>query len=430
MRREPELGLERRRQRAQDRVMHAIKTQQDDLAARDGASRFRPLRRSAGNEPKVACRVLFFSFNYPPQDGGVSRLCAELVSGFQRKGVAIQVLSQRRNGAGSCIPSAPEERVTMRRPWRELAAVRRLRRTGPNLAIICGLWYPEGLLATLAGARPRVILVHGLELRPTRERWRRRPWRWLMQFVLRRASLVVANSNYTAGLVRARAPGAVMAALPLGVDHRRFCPGDQHAARRRLHVPDEKRVIVTTSRILLYKGHRLVFQALAALPEPIRNTFIYLIAGQGRDMSRLQHDAEALGLARVVRWLGYVPEADLPELYRSADLFALCTREDHDQPDVEGFGLAFLEAQACGIPVVGTRTGGIPDAVSEGRGGWLIGQDDLAALTAILARLVEAPENFRQMGQTARQRVESECTWERYMDRLIQVLETRGVPIK
>jgi phosphatidylinositol alpha-1,6-mannosyltransferase len=217
--------------------------------------------------------------------------------------------------------------------------------------------------------------------------------------------------------------------LPLGVDHRRFCPGDRQAARHRLNVPDDKRVIVTTSRILLYKGHRLVFEALAALPEPVRNSFVYLIAGQGRDTSRLQHDAEALGLGGLVRWLGYVSEADLPQLYRSADLFALCTREDPDQPDVEGFGLAFLEAQACGIPVVGTRTGGIPDAVSEGQGGWLIDQDDPEALTAILARLVEDPEDFRQMGQAARQRVESECTWEHYIDLLVNTLQTRGILI-
>ena len=373
--------------------------------------------------------VLLFSFNYAPQDGGVSRLCAELVSGLQRKGVDIRVLSQRRSGAGADIPPAPEQRVTMRRPWRELSAFGALRGADPVAAVICGLWYPEGLLATFAGMRPLVILAHGLELRPTRAVWRRRLWRLLMQLVLRRASLVVANSHYTADLVRTSAPGTIVAALPLGVDHRRFCPGDRQAARRQLNIPDGKCVIVTTSRIVLYKGHRLVFQGLAALPEAVRNTFIYLIAGQGRDMAQLQYEAQALGLERVVRWLGYVAEADLPELYRSADLFVLCTRDDPAQPDVEGFGLAFLEAQSCGVPVVGTRTGGIPDAVADGEGGWLIDQDDVGALSAILARLLEDPENFRRMGHAARQRVKREFTWEHYMDRFVYVLQTRGVPI-
>jgi phosphatidylinositol alpha-1,6-mannosyltransferase len=373
--------------------------------------------------------VLFFSFGYPPHDGGISRLCAELVMGLQRRGVGIRVLSQNRDGAGSCIPPARVERVTMRRPWRELAAFRELRRTGPNAAVICGIWYPEGLLATLAGVRSVVILAHGLELRPTRQRWRRGPWRRLMQLVLRRARLVVANSKYTAELVRRSADGTRVTALPLGVDHHRFCPGDRHSARRRFGVAEDKDVIVSVSRIHWYKGHRLVLRALAATPDVTRDRLLYLVAGQGPDLEPLQQEADALGLNGAVRFLGYVPEEDLSALYCSADLFVLCTREDHDHSEVEGFGLAFLEAQACGVPVVGTRTGGIPDAIEEGRGGWLIEQDDVEALTAILCRLVNSPGNFRLMGLIARQRVESECTWDHYVDSFVERLGIQGVSI-
>jgi phosphatidylinositol alpha-1,6-mannosyltransferase len=394
------------------------------IGARSPRSTAETAGRAVAAEP-----VLFFSFNYPPHDGGVARLCAELVSGLQRRGIGVRVLSQRRDEALSHVPAATEQRVTMRRPWRELAALRRLRAAGHRRAVICGLWYPEGLLATLAGVRQLVILAHGLELRPTRERWRRRGWRWLMGWVLRRARIVVANSNYTANLASRLAPGAHVTALPLGVDHRRFCPGDPQSARLRLGIPDGKRVIVTVARLLAHKGHRLVFTALASLPESVRAQLVYLIAGRGRDMAALQQEAEALGLGRVVRWLGYVPEAGLPAVYRGADLFVLCAREEPLQPEVEGFGLAFLEAQACGTPVVGTRAGGIPDAVVEGRGGWLIDQDDVAALTAILVHLVEEPEEFRRMGRLARQRVEGDCTWDRYVDRLIGTLHARGVSI-
>jgi phosphatidyl-myo-inositol dimannoside synthase len=381
------------------------------------------------SKPPASDQVLLFSFNYPPIDGGVSRLCAELASGLQRKGIGIQVLSQQENGVGSYIPKVPEERVTTRRPLRELAALRKLRHLGPNGALICGIWYPEGLIAALAGARPLVVLVHGLELKPTRQRWRRGVWRWLAQLVLHRASIVVANSGYTAALTRTVAPGARVTAVPLGVDHHRFCPGDQQTARRRFAVPEDKRVIITVSRIVSHKGHRSVFKALASMPEDIRNKLVYLVAGQGRDMKQLQQEAEALGLGKVVRWLGYTPEDDLPDLYRSADLFLLCTREDPNQPEVEGFGLAFLEAQACGIPVVGSRTGGIPDAVKEGAGGWLIDQDDVEAIAAILSHLVERPEDFRVMGLAARQRVERECTWEQYIDHFVKTLNSHGVLI-
>jgi phosphatidyl-myo-inositol dimannoside synthase len=374
-------------------------------------------------------RALLFCFSYPPLDGGISRLCAELVAGLQRKGVAMEVLSQQRDATGSEIPKAPERRVTMHRPRRELQAFRSLLRVDRSTAVICGIWYPEGLLASLAGLRPLVVLAHGLELNPTRGRWRRRAWRWMMRRVLRNATLIVANSRYTAKLVDRFAPGARVTAVPLGVDHRRFCPGDRAAARRCLAIPEDKHVILTVARVVAHKGHRLVFRALAAMSDCRRADFLYLVAGRGRDMPALQQEAASLGLDRVVRWLGYVPEADLPDLYRSADLFALCTREERDEPDVEGFGLAFLEAQACGIPVVGTRTGGIADAVQDGRGGWLIGQDDVGGLEKILASVAVDPEGIRDMGRVARQRIESEATWDHYIDRFIAALAMHGVAL-
>jgi phosphatidylinositol alpha-1,6-mannosyltransferase len=192
-------------------------------------------------------------------------------------------------------------------------------------------------------------------------------------------------------------------------------------------MPEDRRVILTVARILAHKGHRLVLEALASMPAAVRDSFIYLVAGQGRDLGTLQQETNALGLGGVVRWLGYVPETDLPDLYRSANLFVLCSREDPAQPEVEGFGLALLEAQACGTPVVGTRTGGIPDAVQEGRGGWLIDQDDAGALAAIFGHLADAPEDFERMGRVARQRVEEECTWDHYTERFISTLGLRGI---
>jgi phosphatidyl-myo-inositol dimannoside synthase len=373
--------------------------------------------------------VLLFCFNYPPHDGGVARLCAELVTGLQRKGVAVEVLSQQRDQPGSEVPDAPEQRVTMRRPRRELQALHNLRKSARGRTVICGIWYPEALLARLAGVRRIVVLAHGLELRPTRSRWRRRLWPWLLRGVMRHAALVVANSRYTAALVERGAPGAPVTALPLGVDPRRFYPGDRAAARRRLRIPDQKRVVLTVARVVAHKGHRLVLRALAALPAARRGDFVYLVAGRGRDMPALQQEVARLGLDDVVRWLGFVPETDLPDLYRSADLFALCTREQPDEPDVEGFGLAFLEAQACGTPVVGTRTGGIADAVQHGRGGWLIDQDDVQALQEILSSLADNPEDLREMGRIARQRVESECTWDHYIEQFMAELANRGIAL-
>ena len=373
-------------------------------------------------------KPLLFSFDYPPRDGGISRLCAELVSGVLRGGVPVGVLSQVHHAdLGSNIPAAEEVRVTARRPWREWWAFQELRNGHARGPVICDIWYPEGLLAVLARVRPLVLLAHGLELMPCRSIWRRPIWRVLCRWVLTRADIVVADSSYTAGLVRRAAPAANVVPISLAVDAERFSPADRRQGRCRLGIPEDKRVLLTVARVNRYKGHDLVFQGLATLPESVRERFVYLIAGRGADMESLKAEADQLGLGTIVRWLGYVSEQHLPDLYRAADLFVLCTREAPDRAEVEGFGLVFLEAQACGTPVVGTRAGGIPDAVKHGKGGWLIHQDDWRALAAILRRLADNPEEFRAMGAVARRRVEADCTWDRYVDRFVAALKSSGI---
>ncbi len=185
-------------------------------------------------------------------------------------------------------------------------------------------------------------------------------------------------------------------------------------------------MILTVSRLLAYKGHDVVFRALAALPDEVRGRFVYLVAGRGPDRGRIEATADRLGVAHLVRWPGFVDEDRLPELYRAADLFALCTRAT-DRREVEGFGLALLEAQACGTPVVGTASGGIPDAVVPGEGGWLIDPDDDEALADILYRLDDDPASFRGAGAAARARAERDGTWDRYLERFEAALRAEGL---
>jgi len=313
------------------------------------------------------------------------------------------------------------------RPWREWESYRALRNRRGLGPTVCGLWYPDGLVAQVACSRPRIILAHGLELMPTAERWRRHIWGRMLQSICESADLVIANSEYTRKLVVERAPKAKVVAIPLAVDYKRFAPGDAQAAKRRFGVTD-KVVLSTVSRLDSYKGHDLVLKAMAASSERVRRNLIYLIAGKGPHHGELERQVSELGLMEQVRFLGFVPEDDLPDLYRASDLFLLCSREVAERQQVEGFGLVFLEAQSCGTPVIGTRTGGIPDAVKEGEGGWLIEQDDVRALSTFLTQLVDDPSVFQAAGQRARNRVERFCTWEHYMAQFVAALESVETP--
>jgi len=371
--------------------------------------------------------LLVFSSDFPPNDGGVARLCSEIAAGCARAGMKVQVIAPGRTKRIP-IPASRivEFRVRGPRPWREWASYRALHHRMGRGPVICGLWYPDGVLAHAAGARPRVILAHGFELMPSQARWRREIWRRMLRRVCGSADLVVANSEYTRRQVIERAPGANALAIPLAVDHERFSPGDGEEAKRRFGVA-KKIVLSTVSRLHAYKGHDVVLRALAAGREDGRRNLVYLIAGKGPHQGELERQVQELGLAEQVRFLGFVPEGDLPDLYRATDLFLLCSREVIERQEVEGFGLVFLEAQACGTPVIGTRTGGIPDAVKEGEGGWLIAADDSATLAHMLSLLAADPEPFRRAGQEARRRVERECTWEHYLRRFTSTLEANRI---
>jgi phosphatidylinositol alpha-1,6-mannosyltransferase len=374
------------------------------------------------------CELLLFAFEYPPVSGGIARLCGGIGETFERGHFNARVLTQ--DCAATPCAGLPEIRVDSRRPIREWLAFQRLRKMRGASSIrrttICGVWYPEGLIAYLAGVRPLVILAHGAELLPTVDRWRRPLWNALQRLVLEGANLVIGNSEYTQRLVSRVAPKANVETIPLAVNAVQFAPGDREAAKTKFGVAG-KRVLCTVSRIHHYKAHDTVLRAIASLPPDEREQLVYLVVGKGPYERELRKLAVELEVESHVRWLGFVSEEDLPKVYCASDLFVLCTRDAPEERAVEGFGLVFLEAQSCGTPVIGTRSGGIPAAIHDGKGGWLIEQDDGQKLTDIIRELVRSPESFRTAGTEARERVLRDNTWERYGQRFVSTLQNAGI---
>lgn len=368
--------------------------------------------------------MIVFSFDYPPHDGGIARLCSEIVSAAAAAGVAVEVLTQSSELSGLSVPEVPTVRVNPERPRRELAALIRVP-SWRDAVVVSGIWYPEGLLAALGQPRFHAILAHGMELMPSRSPWRRRLWSTLQRRTLEGAQVVVANSQYTAEWVRRTAPAAVVELVPLAVDATRFTPDGREAERERRGWQG-KQVVLTVSRLAGYKAHDTVLRAIASLPKEQRSDLRFAIAGRGPAEASLRALASELGVASMVEWLGFVAESELASLYAASDLFVLLTREREATREVEGFGLVFLEAQACGTAVLGARTGGIPDAVSEGEGGWLIEADDEAALSVHLRALVASPETVRAEGARGRERVLRDCTWEGYWQAFRAALNRHG----
>jgi phosphatidylinositol alpha-1,6-mannosyltransferase len=179
---------------------------------------------------------------------------------------------------------------------------------------------------------------------------------------------------------------------------------------------------LSLGRLVARKGQDTVLRALPELLRQVPN-LVYVIAGKGSDQARLEALAGELGVAPHVRFVGFVPEADLAAAYRSADVYAMIAREADD--DLEGFGMTYLEANSAARPVVGGRSGGTEDAIVDGATGILVDPVDPQAAGQALLSLLADPARGRAIGAAGRRRVESEMSRHAMVKALLSRLEQR-----
>jgi phosphatidylinositol alpha-1,6-mannosyltransferase len=137
----------------------------------------------------------------------------------------------------------------------------------------------------------------------------------------------------------------------------------------------------------------------------------YAIVGSGDDRTRLEALAFETGVSDRVRFLGGVPDSDLPAVYNAAGIYLGLSRVMRDR--AEGFGISLVEAAASGLPVVAGRSGGVPDAVREGESGLLVDPDDLEEVCRAVEGLLDDPERAARMGRAGRKAVETYFNWDR-----------------
>jgi phosphatidylinositol alpha-1,6-mannosyltransferase len=275
---------------------------------------------------------------------------------------------------------------------------------------------PLGLVGPRLTAAPYVIVAHGAEITVpahlplTRALGRR---------VLRGAGAIVAAGGYPAAQA-ARLAGTSLrgVVIPPGVDTERFHPESDPDARastrKRFGLDPDMPLVLGVSRLVPRKGFDVVIDAVTGL-----DGVQLAIAGGGRDRTRLERRVDRNHAD--VHFLGRVSDEELPALYACADVFAMCCRERWLGLEVEGFGIVFVEAAACGVPAVAGRSGGSHEAVVDGETGFVVEPRDVTAVRAALDRLVCDPDLRRRMGTAARARVQRELTYDRLTEMLVPV---------
>jgi glycosyltransferase involved in cell wall biosynthesis len=174
--------------------------------------------------------------------------------------------------------------------------------------------------------------------------------------------------------------------------------------------------LLSVGALVPRKGYDILIAALARMPDlPWRLTIVGDRARAPETAAQLDAALAATDLAARVTFTGAVSAERLSELYSGADLFVLASRH-------EGYGMAFAEAIAHGVPVVGTRAGAIPDTVPDGAG-ILVPPDDVGALAAALRTLIAVPDARGRLAAAARAAAQQLPTWPASAKRFAQVLE-------
>ncbi len=363
--------------------------------------------------PRQPPGYLILTADFPPTEGGISTLTRQLAEGLSRRGRLAAVGAPRIRGKtpGGFEYPYPVFRIPGYAwgPLRALPArravdqwVRQHRdRLCKIIALNVGFGGWLGKWGRQRWALPFDTFAYGFEFL----KYRRNPvLRRFLLGIYKAADRVLSISEFTTQeLVRFGVPPGRITRVPLGVDTERFRPDlDASELRRRLGA-DRERVLLSVGRLIPRKGQHLVIHALPRLIQEHPN-IVYWVVGRGPQRPHLEALAKRLGIERHVRFFEDVTDVELPRFYAACDLFVLPTSQVGGS--VEGYGLVFLEAAACGKPAVAGRSGGVPEAVIDGQTGILVDPSHPDALAAALGDLLQHPEQLQALGAAARKRAE------------------------
>ena len=240
---------------------------------------------------------------------------------------------------------------------------------------------------------------------------------------LKRATRIHVLSDFSAGqlwkLYRISSDRIVK--IPGGADVQRFRPAaDRRALRQALGLPEDSPVLLTVRNLEARMGLDLLIRAMAILRRYVPDVLL-LIGGAGSLRTPLEALTASLDLQQHVRFLGYIPESDLPGYYQAADAFVLPTRE------LEGFGLVTVEALSCGTPVLGTAIGATPEILSDLDPSLVLQDTTPEAMAEDLMRFLAAhhrdPVASQALRQACRRHAELHYSWDGSVTRLEDTLQ-------
>lgn len=369
-------------------------------------------------------KILCITNDFGPRAGGIETFVIGLIERFPFGSVVVYASAQGDTSAYDHkwlkdfgVEVIRDKSKILLPTFRVGRAVRKLARERKIEKVFFGAAAPLGLLAhglKREGVARIVALTHGHEV------WWSKVWpfTWAMRRIAAGVDILTYLGEFTrraiSRAISKKAQSSMVRIAP-GIDTEHFAPVDANSLRRELEL-DGKRVVVSVGRLVHRKGQDTLVEALPEILKSFPNVHL-LFVGVGPHLEYIHKRAIQLGVLEHISFVGRVQYSELPRFICVGEVFAMPSRSRLAGLEVEGLGIVYLEASACGLPVVGGLSGGAPDALLEGETGYAVDGRNPSAVAAGIIKVLSDPDKAKAMGLRGRQWIVDEWEWHHWSKR-------------
>ena len=373
--------------------------------------------------------ILFVTNDFGPRAGGIESFIIGLVQHANLSPITVYTSSQGDTREYDESWQSDYGVKVIRDPAKILLPTPRVSRSITRVikeleteVVVFGAAAPLAIMSAAcrrAGAKKIIALTHGHEV------W----WSKVFPFtlIMRRIGSTTDALTYLGEFTRraisrsltSRAASAMVKIAP-GIDTEHFSPVDSTELKTSMGLSG-KRVIVSVGRLVHRKGQDKLIESMPSIIQEIPNAHLLLV-GEGPYRKHLMELVRKHHLEDFVTFIGRIQFAQLPSYICCGEIFAMPSRSRFAGLEVEGLGIVYLEASACGLPVIAGASGGAPDAVIDGVTGVVVDGLDTEAIAKEAVKLLNNPTLAREMGVAGREWVEEKWRWQIWADEFAKLL--------
>jgi len=377
-----------------------------------------------GNE-----RTLCITNDFGPRAGGIETFVIGLIERTPRNSVLVYTSNQgdtseydRRWLEDYGVEVIRDKSKILLPSFRVGKQAREILRKNEITRVFFGAAAPLALLSQglrRAGATRIVALTHGHEV------WWAKVWpfTWMIRRIGSGVDVLTYLGSFTKNAISrslSKSAASAMVRIAPGIDTKHFAPVNDGGKLKRELDLDGKRVIVSVGRLVHRKGQDTLVEALPKILKSYPDAHL-LFVGVGPHLAYIHKRAVQLGVLGSISFVGRVQYRELPQFISVGEIFAMPSRSRLAGLEVEGLGIVYLEASACGLPVVGGLSGGAPDALLEGETGFAVDGRDPDAVAGAVIKLLDDPEMAKKMGERGRQWIIDEWEWRHWSEKFNQL---------